>query len=134
MPRKVLRFQVRKRALGTRRPMEAPTAVKVHWILNLVSEAVTDGRRARILGVVDDFTRVNLALIADTSLSGARIVRELTALCDQRGYPTTSVSDNGTELTSTAVLKSVQKTRVDGITSSLGSQHKKRLLRASMDG
>ena len=67
----------------------------------------------RILAVVDDFTRENLALVADTSLSGARVVRELQALCEQRGYPKTIVSDNGMELTSTAVLKWVQETGID---------------------
>ena len=103
----------RKRALGTRRPMEVPTAVNVRWSLDFVSDAFTDGRRFRILAVVDDFTRENLALIADTSLSGARVVRELQALCEQRGYPKTIVSDNGTELTSTAVLKWVQETGID---------------------
>lgn len=55
--------------------------------------------------VVDDFSRENLALIVDTSLSGARVAGELQALCEQRGYPTTIVSDNGTELNSTEVLK-----------------------------
>ena len=103
----------RKRALGTRRPIEVPTAVNVRWSLDFVSDAFTDGRRFRILAVVDDFTRENLALIADTSLSGSRVVRELQALCEQRGYPKTIVSDNGAELTSTAVLKRVQETGVD---------------------
>ncbi len=103
----------RKRALGTRRPMEVPNAVNVRWSLDFVSDAFTDGRRFRILAVVDDFTRENLALIADTSLSGARVVRELQALCERRGYPKTIVSDNGTELTSTAVLKWVQETGID---------------------
>lgn len=103
----------RKRALGTRRPIEVPTAVNVRWSLDFVSDAFTDGRRFRILAVVDDFTRENLALIADTSLSGSRVVRELQALCEQRGYPKTIVSDNGTELTSTAVLKWVQETGID---------------------
>ena len=103
----------RKRALGTRRPMEVPAAVNVRWSLDFVSDAFTDGRWFRILAVVDDFTRENLALIADTSLSGARVVRELQTLCEQRGHPKTIVSDNGTELTSTAVLKWVKETEID---------------------
>jgi len=78
-----------------------------------VSDTFTGGRRFRILAVVGDFTRENLALIADTSLSGARVVRELQALCAQRGYPKTIVSDNGTELTSTAVLKWARETGID---------------------
>jgi len=65
----------------------------------------TDGRRFRVLAVVDDFTRECLALIADTSLSGARVVRELDAIIAHRGRSCTIVSDNGTELTSMAVLK-----------------------------
>ena len=103
----------RKRALDARRPMEVPTAVNERWSLDFVSDAFTDGRRFRILAVVDDFTRENLALIVDTSLSDARVVRELQALCEQRGYPNTVLSDNGTELTSTEVLKWVKETGVD---------------------
>jgi len=57
--------------------MEVPTAVNVRWSLDFVNDAFTNGRRFRILAVVDDFTRESLALIADTSLSGARVVREL---------------------------------------------------------
>lgn len=98
----------RKRALGTRRPMVVPTRVNERWSLDFVSDAFTDGRRFRILAVVDDFTRESIALIADTSLSGARVARELSILGEQRGYPNTIVSDNGTEFTSTAILKWVQ--------------------------
>jgi len=54
---------------------------------------MTDGRRFRILTVVDDCTRECLALIADTSLSGARVARELGALFEARGKPLTMVSD-----------------------------------------
>jgi hypothetical protein len=53
----VKRIGGRKRALGTRRPMEVPNAVNVRWSLDFVSDAFTDGRRFRILAVVDDFTR-----------------------------------------------------------------------------
>src|SRR5690606_6529616 len=60
----------------------------------------------RILAVADGFTRECLALVADTSLSGIRVARELDALIWQRGAkPETVVSDNGTELTSMAILR-----------------------------
>jgi len=62
---------------------------------------------------VDDFTRENLALIADTSLSGQRVTRELDQVIAERGMPGTIVSDNGTEFTSMAILKWVQETGVD---------------------
>jgi putative transposase len=54
--------------------------------------------------VVDDCTRECLALVADTSLPGLRVARELNQLITQRGKPKMIVSDNGTELTSNAIL------------------------------
>jgi putative transposase len=103
----------RKRALGTRKPMVLPDGPNQRWSLDFVSDAFTDGRRFRILTVVDDFTRENLALIADTSLSGLRVTRELDQVITERGMPGTIVSDNGTEFTSMAILKWVQDTGVD---------------------
>jgi putative transposase len=94
----------RKRAMGTRRPIDAPRAPNQRWSLDFVSDQLTDGRRFRILAVVDDHTRECLALVADTSLSGPRVARELDVLLHQRGRPATIVSDNGTELTSNAIL------------------------------
>jgi len=55
------------------------------WSLDFVSDALTDGRRFRILAVVDDFSRENLVLVADTSLSGHRVVRELDRIIAERG-------------------------------------------------
>ena len=103
----------RKRALGTRRPMVLPDGPNQRWSLDFVSDAFTDGRRFRILTVVDDFTRENLALVADTSLSGQRVTRELDQVIVERGMPGTIVSDNGTEFTSMAILKWVQDTGID---------------------
>ena len=60
-----------------------------------MSDAFSDGWQFRILAVVDDFTQKNLALIVDTFLSNARVVRELQVLCEQRGYPKTIFPDNG---------------------------------------
>ncbi len=103
----------RKRALGTRKPMVLPDGPNQRWSLDFVSDAFTDGRRFRILTVVDDFTRENLALVADTSLSGQRVTRELDQVIAERGMPGTIVSDNGTEFTSMAILKWVQDTGID---------------------
>ena len=103
----------RKRALGTRRPMLVPERANERWSLDFVSDAFTDGRRFRVLAIVDDFSRECLSLVADTSLSGLRVTRELTAITARRGRPKTIVSDNGTELTSMAVLRWCQETRID---------------------
>jgi len=103
----------RKRALGTRAPMTIPQGSNQRWSLDFVQDALTDGRHFRILNVVDDFTRECLASVVDTSLSGLRVVRELDRLCDLRGRPAMIVSDNGTELTSHAVLNWVEETGVE---------------------
>lgn len=102
----------RKRALGTRAPMTLPQGPNQRWSLDFVSDTLTDGRRFRILVVVDDFTRECLCLVADTSLSGARVARELTLLITRHGAPLLCVSDNGTELTSTAILSWSQETKI----------------------
>ena len=103
----------RKRALGTRAPMALPQGPNQRWSLDFVSDTLTDSRRFRILAVVDDFTRECIALVADTSLSGIRVGRELDAAIARRGRPTMIVSDNGTELTSMAILRWSQLTRIE---------------------
>ena len=110
---KVRRRGGRKRALGTRAPMMLPQGPNQRWSLDFVSDSLICGRRFRILCVVDDFTRECLALTADTSLSGARVARILTGLIAGRGKPHTVVSDNGTELTSSAILRWSQENRID---------------------
>jgi transposase InsO family protein len=62
------------------------------------------GRRFRVLNVVDDVPRECLAAIPDTSISGRRVARELTTLIERRGRPGMIFSDNGTKLTSNAIL------------------------------
>lgn len=65
-----------------------------------------EARRFRILCVIDDFSRECLATVVDNSISGARVARELDGIAERRGrYPLIVVSDNGTELTSNAMLK-----------------------------
>ena len=52
----------RKRALGTRSPITLPEAANQRWSLDFVSDALSNGRRFRVLAVVDDFTRECLGL------------------------------------------------------------------------
>jgi putative transposase len=94
----------RKRALGIRAPMAIPQDRNLRWSLDFVTDTLVSGRRFRILTVVDDFTRECLGLVADTSLTGPRVVRELDRIVETRGCPRMIVSDNGTEFTSNTVL------------------------------
>jgi putative transposase len=95
----------RKRALGTRAALMVPTRANQRWSLDFLADQMVDGRRFRILAVVDDCTRECLALVADTSMPGLRVARELNRILARRSRPAMIVSDNGTELTSNAVLR-----------------------------
>jgi len=103
----------RKRALGTRAPMTLPQDANQRWSLDFVSDALACGRRFRVLNVIDDWSRECLASVVDTSISGKRVVSELVAIVERRGKPLTIVSDNGTELTSRAILAWCEETGVE---------------------
>ena len=85
--------------------MAVPDGPNQRWSLDFVADALSWGRRFRILCIVDDYTRQALALVVDTSIGGRRMVRELDALIARRGKPALIVSDNGTEMTSRAMLE-----------------------------
>lgn len=103
----------RKRAIGTRAPMAISQGPNQRWSLDFVSDALADGRRFRILCVIDDFSGECLATVVDTSIPGIRVARELDRIAEMRGHPSMVVSDNGTELTSNAILKWQQDRKVE---------------------
>jgi putative transposase len=101
----VKRRRGRKRARGTRTPMPEAARPNARWSLDFLSDSFGASRKFRILAVIDDCCRENLCLMADTSISGARVARELDELLRVYGKPGCIVSDNGTEFTSRAILK-----------------------------
>ncbi|RZL83597.1 MAG: IS3 family transposase [Sphingomonas sp.] len=100
----VRRRKGRRRAVGARAPAPVLALPNQRWSLDFVHDQLVTGRRFRVLNIVDDVTRECLRAVVDTSISGRRVVRELTDLIAERGRPKMIVSDNGTELTSNAVL------------------------------
>ncbi len=100
----VRRRKGRRRATGSRAPAPVLALPNQRWSLDFVHDQFVTGRRFRVLNIVDDVTRECLRAVVDTSISGRRVVRELTDLIAERGRPKMIVSDNGTELTSNAVL------------------------------
>ena len=103
----------RKRAIGVRAPLLVEARPNARWSLDFVHDQMVNGRRFRILSVVDDVTHECLAAIPDTSISGHRVARELTALIERRGRPGLIVSDNGTELTSHAIFAWAKDQRIE---------------------
>jgi putative transposase len=109
----VRRRRTRRKAIGTRAPILVEAVPNARWSLDFVHDQLDNGRRFRVLNIVDDVTRECLAAVPDTSISGVRVVRELATLVAKHGKPGMIVSDNGTELTSNAVLRWAQDQRVE---------------------
>jgi putative transposase len=102
----------RKRAVGPRLTKIRVTEVNQVWSLDFMCDRLADGRKIRLLNILDEFSRESLKMVVDTSLSGIRVVRELEELISSRGLPKCIVSDNGTEFTSVAVLKWSENTTI----------------------
>jgi putative transposase len=103
----------RKRATGSRAPILVEARPNARWSVDFVHDQLSNGRRFRILNVLDDVTKECLAAVADTSISGRRVARELDAVIAKRGKPSLIVSDHGTEFTSNAMLAWAQVSRVE---------------------
>ncbi|GAB4347110.1 MAG: hypothetical protein Kow0026_00010 [Oricola sp.] len=101
----VRKREARRKAVGTRAPLLVEARPNARWSLDFVHDQFANGQRFRVLNVVDEVTRECLAAIPDTSISGRRVARELTAPIGRRGKPGMIVSDNGTEPASNAILR-----------------------------
>ena len=81
-------------------PLMVPTAANQCWSLDFMSDALTDGRKFRVLNIIDDYNRESLQIEVDTSLPARRVQRVLDSIVDQRGLPGNIRSDNGPEFIS----------------------------------
>ena len=72
-------------------------------VARLLAGHLEDGRRVRLLAVVDDFTRACLAIEVDTSIGGRRVVEVLQRLVETRGNPAVLITDNGPEFAGRAL-------------------------------
>jgi transposase InsO family protein len=81
-----VRTKRRKKLVRPRVPMAVPTQVNERWSLDFVHDQLADGRRIRILNIVDDFSRKCVGQLVDTSISGVRLVRYLDELAQLGGY------------------------------------------------
>lgn len=93
----------RKRLRCGLSPSTAPTKKNQRWSMDFVSDAVAGKRSFRTFNLVVDYTRECLAIEADTSLTGERVVRVLDRVAAERGCPRALLSDNGPEFISRIV-------------------------------
>jgi len=99
-----LRVRKRKKRVAMARiELPSPDRPDQRWSMDFVQDQLADGRRFRVLTIVDAFTRECPALEVDTSIGGKRVARVLDRLAFLRGLPEAITIDNGPEFTSNAL-------------------------------
>ena len=88
------------------------TMANQRWAMDFVSDTLAHGRTFRVLTIIDEHTRECLAMEADTSLPGLRVIRVLQRLADRRGLPQEIHVDNGPEFVCRAVRSWCEKQHV----------------------
>jgi len=99
-----VRTKKRKKLTRERQPMCSPIAANVRWSMDFVSDQLSNGRRFRILNIVDDYSREMVGQLVDFSITGSQVVRFLNQISEVRQLPETITCDNGTEFTSKAMF------------------------------
>ena len=77
-----------------------PEQINQVWSIDFMSDSLWDGRRYRLLNIIDDFNREVLEIEADTSLPTMRVIQVLNRLMFSRGTPKMIRVDNGPEFIS----------------------------------
>jgi len=101
----MLRLNVRrkvKRRLPQRikQPLLVPQVINYGWSMDFMCDSLVDGRRFRLLNIIDDYNRESLAIEIDTSLPALRVIRTLEQLIERRTKPQVIRVDNGPEFIS----------------------------------
>jgi putative transposase len=113
---KELRLQVprrkRKRFAGSKPPQNAITGPNQRWGMDFVSDSLADGRSFRALAIVDHYTRECPVIKVDLSLPGARVLRALEQLSEERGLPAAIRVDHGPEFVCEAVRRWCEQKKV----------------------
>jgi len=99
-----VRTKRRKKLVRPRVSMPVPMQTNVRWSMDFVSDQLANGRRFRVLNIVDDFSRECIGQLTAISIGGRQVSRFLNQLIEARGKPAMIVSDNGTEFTSKAMF------------------------------
>jgi len=96
-----IRRRARKRLPArVKQALFQPTEINQVWSMDFMSDSLWDGRRYRLLNIIDDFNREILSVETDTSLPALRVIRVLDRLIEYRGIPKMIRVDNGPEFIS----------------------------------
>ena len=95
-----------RRKIARRQRIETPMATRANqcWSMDFVSDKLADGRSFRIFTMIDQFTRECVALEADRSMTGKKVVEALEGAKPDRGsLPESITVDNGSEFSGRAL-------------------------------
>jgi putative transposase len=81
-------------------PLQAGESLNTGWSLDFMSDALVNGRRIRVLNIIDEYSREALTVHADYSMPSSSVITQMKILEEQRGLPSRIRVDNGTEFTS----------------------------------
>jgi len=98
----VRRRKRRKGLAVPREPLTVPRRGNEVWSMDFVMDALFNGRRLKILTIVDDCTKEVIDLVADYGISSRYVCRVLDQVATFRGYPKAIRTDQGPEFTSRA--------------------------------
>lgn len=101
----MLKLNVRRRVKRRipqriKQPLLVPQGINQGWSMDFVCDSLVDGRRFRLLNIIDDYNRECLAIEVDTSLPALRVIRVLNRLLETRSKPMAIRVDNGPEFIS----------------------------------
>ncbi len=103
-----LRRKRPRRSKSAAHRVEQPVASSLHecWSMDFVADQLLDGRRFRALTIVDNYSRICLAIHAGRSLRGQNVVEVLDRIYEQwLAYPKRIQVDNGSEFISKVLDK-----------------------------
>jgi putative transposase len=81
----------------TRIELPKATRPNEHWSMDFLQDALNDGRRLKVLPIVDDYTHKCHAIEVDTSINGKRVCEVLNQIAYKEGLPEAITIDNGPE-------------------------------------
>lgn len=100
-----VRTKKRKKLQRPRVIMPAASRLNERWSMDFVSDQLSNGRRFRVLNIIDEFNRELVGQLVSISISGERVARFLRQISDERGIlPEQITCDNGPEFTSKAMF------------------------------
>lgn len=96
-----------------KQPLLVPQAANQGWSMDFMCDSLVDGRRFRLLNIIDDFNRESIAIEVDTSLPALRVIRVLERLIESRQMPQYIRVDNGPEFISDRLQSWCEDRKID---------------------